>query len=65
MVAVPTVGVEWWKEEVRAELWQELQDQMATLGKTLLNEIQQQLAQASFPHRVDEVVLWGAGSYWG
>lgn len=58
-VPEPAGGVERWKDEVRAELRRELQDQMASLGKTLNAEIQQQLSQAPFPRVVGEVAPRG------
>ncbi|KAJ8347091.1 hypothetical protein SKAU_G00284920 [Synaphobranchus kaupii] len=44
-----TVELEVWKQEVRAELWQELQEQLATLGKMLMAEFRQQRSQAPGP----------------
>ncbi|KAJ8351885.1 hypothetical protein SKAU_G00233610 [Synaphobranchus kaupii] len=40
----PEVDLEQWKEEVKRELRQELQDQLAALGRTLVAELRQQCA---------------------
>ncbi|KAJ8413559.1 hypothetical protein AAFF_G00080660 [Aldrovandia affinis] len=40
------VELEMWKQEVHTELQQELQEQLATLGKTLVMELRQQWPQA-------------------
>lgn len=49
--------LEVWKQEVRAELRQELHEQLATLGKTLAMELRQQWPQAPVPPSLDQ----GAG----
>ncbi|KAJ8346840.1 hypothetical protein SKAU_G00282410 [Synaphobranchus kaupii] len=42
--ACPEVDLEQWKEEVKQELCQELQDQLTARGRTLVTELRQQCA---------------------